>query len=900
MRHIFVELENLCCIHVNSYPQLYAQVDNSRNSSGNVETEEKVKLAKAYEPDQYEPNIYAMWEESGAFEPAADRSKVKGEPFGVIMPPPNANGNLHIGHALDMNLKDITVRYQRMKGSDVVFIPGADHAGFETWVVYEKELQKQGKSRFDFSREQLYSQVWNFVEQARGTMELQLRALGTSAAWDKLVFTLDEKVIHTVYETFHKLWKDGLIYRGERIVNYSTKYQTSYADIEVDHKTEKGTLWNIAYPTIDKIGEIIVATTRPETLFGDTAVAVHPDDERYKAFIGKKVILPLTNREIPIIADTYVDPNFGTGAVKITPAHDPNDFEVGKRHDLERIQVIGFDGLMSPSEYVPSQYHGLEPEDARKRILAALEAQELIRGEQTIEHSVGYDYKSGLPIQPLIKEQWFLSMKPLAERAIEAIEAGEITFHPAGRKQILLQYLRNIHDWNLSRQIPWGIPIPAFQNVNDPDDWIFDEHVDQETVEVDGKTYQREEDTFDTWFSSGQWPFITTDYLSGGDLSRFYPNMLMETGTDLLDRWIARMIMLGLYATDKIPFKNVYLHGMVLDEHSQKMSKSKGNVINPMEMVAEYGSDALRLGIIANRTAGQHQAFSTNRIVAGRNFCNKLWNIARFIEDKLGESYQPSTPVPQSLADHWIIEELSNAAKDIGRKVEQYRFSEASEAMYHAIWDSVADWYVEASKDQENKDLLAWVLDTSLKIAHPFAPFVTETIWQTLSWHDGLLITTPWPQKADTPEHSAIAAAEFARLQALVTETRFVTSELPGNKRYTLLYQDDSLVADNAPLIKRLAKLNEVKQVDQAKGLRLAASGRDAWLEVSAETLYEHQTNLETRLAATHQAIASLEGRLRNAAYIAKAPEHLVEETRTQLTENQALAERLQNELNVL
>lgn len=606
-----------------------------------------MKLAKAYEPNQYEPNTYALWEQSGAFRPTGT-----GTPFSTVMPPPNANGNLHIGHALDVALKDILVRYKRMAGYDAVYLPGADHAGFETWVVYEKELQKEGKSRFDFSREQLYGQVWNFVEQQRGNMELQVRALGASASWEHLVFTLDTKVINTVYKTFKKMWDEGLVYRGERIVNYSTKYQTSYADIEVDHKMEKGTLWHIAYPLLDKIGEIVVATSRPETLFGDVAVAVHPDDPRYKNLIGTRVQLPLTNREIPIIADDYVDPQFGSGAVKITPAHDPNDFEMGKRHNLPRLQVIDFDGTMMN---VPSQFHGLDVEQARKRTLAALHAEELIRKEEPIEHTVGYDYKSGLPIQPLIKEQWFLKMEPLAQRAIEAVERGDITFYPAGRKQILLQYLRGIHDWNLSRQIPWGIPIPAFQNTADPSDWIFNENVDEKTIVVDGKTYHREEDTFDTWFSSGQWPMITTEFLENGELSRFFPTDLMETGTDLLDRWIARMIMLSLYLTGKVPFKDVYLHGMVLDEHSQKMSKSKGNVINPMELVTEYGSDALRLGLIASRSPGQNQAFSVDRVIAGRNFCNKLWNIARYIESKLGDNYQPGVPQPQTLADHWII-----------------------------------------------------------------------------------------------------------------------------------------------------------------------------------------------------------------------------------------------------
>lgn len=848
-----------------------------------------MKLAKTYDPNQYEPNIYAMWETSGAFEPTGE-----GEPYSIVMPPPNANGNLHTGHALTVQLEDILSRYHRMKGHDVAYIPGADHAGFETWVVYERELAKKGQSRFDFTREQLYSQVWNFVEQQRGNMELQLRALGVSASWNDLVFTLDEKVIKTVYGTFKRLWDEGLIYRGERIVNYSTKYQTSYADIEVDHKLEKGTLWNIAYPTLDKIGEIVVATTRPETMLGDVAIAVHPDDERYKDLIGTRVQLPLTDREITVIADDYVDMNFGTGAVKITPAHDPNDFEMGQRHNLERIQVIDFDGRMIN---VPPQFMGLDVMTARKRILASLEAAELRRGEETIEHTVGYDYKSGEPIQPLIKDQWFLNVRPLADRAKQAIESGEITFSPASKKQALIQYYDNLRDWNLSRQIAWGIPIPAFQNVNNPDDWIFDDRVDDEYIDVNGTTYRREEDTFDTWFSSGQWPFITTDYLDAGKLARFYPTSVLETGVDILYPWISRMIMLGLYATDQVPFRHVYLHGLILDEHGQKMSKSKGNVMNPMDIVASYGSDALRLGIVASRSAGQNQAFSTSNVVAGRNFCNKLWNIARFIEDKLGDNYKPSIPTPTTLADHWIIRELNAAATGIDAQLAGYRFAEASDSMYHAIWDNVADWYIEASKKQHNPDMLAWVLDTSLKLAHPFAPFVTETIWQTLSWHNDLLITSKWPE---AKAYDDIAAAEFERLQKLVIETRYVTAELPGNQKYAMLYQQDSLIADNTELIQHLARLKEVREVDQARGLRLAASNREAWLDVDEETLYEHQSNLEVRLAENRAFVANLEGRLSNKNYIAKAPASLVEESRQQLESKKVLIERLEHELQVL
>lgn len=845
-----------------------------------------MNLPKAYDPNKYEPNIYAMWETSGAF-----ASKGSGDPYSIVMPPPNANGNLHIGHALSFQLEDLLVRYHRMKGRDAILIPGADHAGFETWVVYEKELQKQGKSRFDFSREQLYSQVWDFVEQQRGNMELQLRALGVGASWKDLVFTLDEKVTRTAYNTFKKLWDEGSIYRGERIVNYCTVHQTSFADIEVEHKTEKGTLWKIAYPSLDRVTEIVVATTRPETMFGDVAIAVHPNDDRYKALIGTNVQLPLTDREIPIIADEYVDPTFGTGALKVTPAHDPNDFEVGERHNLPQIQVIDFDGTLMNT---PPQFAGLKFEEARSKVLAALEAQEYRRGEETIEHAVGHCYKCGSIIQPLIKDQWFVSMKPLAARAKQALEANEITFTPDSKRLAVIQYLDSIRDWNLSRQIPWGIPIPAFQNEANADDWIYDERIDEEKIVVNGATYRRETDTFDTWFSSGQWPFITTDYLQNGELARFYPNSVLETAADILYQWVARMIMLGLKVTDQVPFRHVYLHGLVLDENGQKMSKSRGNVINPMDAIAEYGSDALRLGVIASRSAGQNQAFSTSKVVAGRNFCNKLWNIARFVEDKIGEGYQPVAPEPLSLADHWIIRELNQTAETIDNLLENYRFAEAAETIYHTIWSSVADWFIESSKQNTNPALMASVLDTCLTLTHPFAPFVTETIWQTLSWHDDMLISQSWPVSLP---YDDIAAAEFERLQKLVSEVRFVTSELPGNKKYTLLFEDDALIADNSDLIRHLAKLESVQRVDTPRGLRLAASGREAWLDIDEETRYEHQAKLEVRLAEARQLIKMLTSRLGNENYVQKAPPALVEESQKQLGETTELIEKLELEL---
>lgn len=849
-----------------------------------------MNLAKAYTPNDYEPNIYALWEQSGVFDP-----KGEGEPYCVVMPPPNANGNLHIGHALMADLEDILVRFYRMKGRDAVYLPGADHAGFETWVVYEKTLEKEGKTRFDYSREQLYGQVWDFVDANRGNMELQLRALGAGASWKNLTFTLDEKVLDTVFQTFKKMWDDGMVYRGERLVNYCTKHQTSFSDIEVDYKNEKSKLWYIAYPTLDKIGEVIVATTRPETMLGDTAVAVHPDDERYKHLIGSKVLLPITGREVPIIADSYVDMTFGTGAVKITPAHDPNDFDMATRHGLEIRQVIGFDGKMVN---VPSQFMRIPVLDARKKVLEALKLEEALKKEEDIEHSVGHCYKCGTVIEPLVKDQWFVKMQPFAEPAITAIENGDVRFMPENKGKQMVDYLKNIRDWNISRQIPWGIPIPAFQNVNDANDWIFDTRVDEKQIVVNGTTYIRDEDTFDTWFSSSQWPFITTDALNEGELSRYYPNSVMETGFDILYPWVSRMIMMGLYRTGNVPFKDVYLHGLVNDEHNQKMSKSKGNVINPMEMVAKHGSDALRMGVIANRSAAQSQAFSEGKVVAGRNFCNKLWNVARFIEASVGEETVPKpTPEAKTMADHWILKRLDTAAKKIARQLAGYRFAEAAEAVYHLVWDDVADWYVEVSKVEQNPHMSAFVLDTTLKIVHPFAPFVTETIWQTLSWHNDLLAAAKWPEHVD---YNELEAAEFTRLKKLVTEARYVMSELPGSARYPMLYMDDSLVADNADLIKKLAHATSVEHTDQARGLRLAASGRDAWLDVGAEVLYEHQSNLERRLAEAKKEVSVLEGRLGNENYTAKAPAELVQESRELLAAKQALVERLERELQVI
>ena len=853
-----------------------------------------MKITKTYEPNNYEPEIYALWEASKVFEPTG-----VGPKYSIVMPPPNANGNLHIGHGLMAAVEDILVRYHRMKGYDAVYLPGADHAGFETWVVYERLLNEKGKSRLDFSRDELYSQVWDFVSKQRGGMELQLRALGVGADWKNSTFTLDEKVVNRVYKTFQKMWNDGLIYRGERIVNYSTKYQTSYADIEVDYKEEKGKLWTIAYPVIGEFGQaveyMLVSTTRPETMFGDTALAVNPTDERYEKLIGKKVEVPLIKRKIPVIADDYVDPNFGTGVVKITPFHDPNDFEVGNRHNLPKIQVIGFDGKMT--EDAGADYAGLTVIDARKKVLEDLKKVNALFGEENITHVVGYDYKSGEPIQPLVKEQWFVSTKPLAEKAIEALQNNDIKFTPENKKNVLFNYLKNIRDWNISRQIPWGIPIPAFQNIDDPTDWIFDERVHESQITVDGKTYQRDEDTLDTWFSSGQWPFITTDFLEGGELSKFYPNSVMETGHDLIFPWISRMIMLGIYCTGQIPFREVYLHGMVLDEHGQKMSKSKGNVINPMDVIAEFGSDAFRLGIIAARSAGQNQAFSKDKVIAGRNFCNKLWNISRFISDKIGDFKSEKPLEAISPADHWVVRELDRAVSDIDNHMKNYRFAEAAETVYHTIWSTVADWYIEASKTQENPELLAWVLETCLKITHPFAPFVTETIWQTLSWTEGTLASE---KIAEALNYNEFEALQFERIQDLVSEIRLITAELPGKQRYNLLFERDELIRTNAETIRHLSRVPQVLETDAPHGFSLAASGLGAYLDVPAKVLAEYKNDLNERIDKVSAEIELLEKRLSNENYIAKAPAHLVEETREEFSNKKAELDKIKKAVELL
>jgi valyl-tRNA synthetase len=848
-----------------------------------------MNLAKSYEPKLYEKDIYDLWEKSGAF---ATNTDLK-EKFSIVMPPPNANGNLHLGHALSYQIEDIIIRYQRLKGRAALLVPGADHAGFETWVVYEKQLAKEGKSRFDFAREELYRQVWDFVQLNKGNFESQLRSLGISCDWSRFTFTLDDKVVRQAYATFQKMWNEKLLYRGERLVNYCTYHGTSFSDIEVQYKDVKGKLWTINYPVVDGEGVLAVATTRPETMLGDTAIAVNPNDERYKHLVGKTVRVPLTSREIPVIADMMVETTFGTGAVKITPAHDFADFEVAERHDLPRINVIDHEGNIDMA--MPPAYRGKTALEARELILEDLKTEGLLVKEEDYQHLVGHCYKCGTTIQPLIREQWFVDMKPLATKAIEAIKAGKITFYPESKKDILVTYLEDLRDWNVSRQIAWGIPIPAFQNVDEPDDWIFDTRVGEETILLDGKNYRRDPDVFDTWFSSGQWPYVTLNFPDSEDYKNFYPTSLMETAADILFQWVARMIMLGLYITGDVPFKQVYLHGLILDEHRSKMSKSKGNVVNPMEIIEKYGSDALRMGVITGQTPGVNQPFGEPKVIGARNFCNKLWNIARFSENLLGEGYREIGEVkPESIADHWLLNKLGQIVATLDKDLSDYEFSEAYNKLYHFVWDDLADWYIEASKTKPNLNILAFTLEAVLKIAHPFAPFLTETIWQTLPWTDkSLLISQTWPivPSADTKK-----AKQFEELKNIITEVRFITKALDV-KLPDLYFVDEPLLRDNEALLKKLGGLGHCTEVESGRGMHLTNTTLDCWLDISLDSAKKHIAKLTQDKSTRENTVANLQARLNNKSYTDGAPADIVKQTKDQLETEKALLAKVTAEI---
>ncbi|MEK7567408.1 MAG: valine--tRNA ligase [Patescibacteria group bacterium] len=693
------------------------------------------KFLKPYNPKETEGKIYKKWENSGYFNPDNLPKRHK-KPFTIIMPPPNANGSLHVGHAVFVTIEDLLIRYKRMRGYKALWLPGADHAGFETQVVYEKKLEKEGRTRFGMDTQKLYQEILEFTLSNKSFMENQLRQLGASCDWSREKFTLDKDIIETVYETFKQMDKDSLIYRSPKSINWCTKHQTSLSELETISEEKVDPLYYMKY------GPFVLATVRPETKFGDTAVAVNPKDKRYKNWIGKEIEFEglLGPIKLKVIADDYVDPQFGTGVVKITPAHDPNDFEVAKRHNLRAIEVIDQYGKLNEK---CGKYAGLKVEEARKIIAKDLMEKGFIeKVEENYKHTVKKCYKCERVLEPRILPQWFIKMKPLAEKAIKSIKKGEIKFYPKHYKKIMLHWLNNIEDWNVSRQIIWGIPIPAWYK----DKEIF---IGEKSP---GADWKKDNDTFDTWFSSGQWPFATLGYPKGSDFKKFYPTQVMETAGEIIFFWVARMIMLGIYRTGKIPFNTVYLHGIVTAKDGKKMSKSKGNVISPLELSAKYGTDALRMALTIGNTPGTTTALYEEKINAYKNFANKLWNVTRFVLSNTSESAKKPK---LSKDDKKLLDNLEKTLKIVTRDMENYRFYMAGEKLYHYLWHTFADKIIEESKEilnGDNKNLKnsrSWLLremfSLQIRALHPFMPFVTEEIWQSLQKKNTLLMIENWP-----------------------------------------------------------------------------------------------------------------------------------------------------------
>jgi valyl-tRNA synthetase len=670
-------------------------------------------MDKNYDHKKYEDKIYKMWEESGAFKPNTEHRT----PFTIVMPPPNANDPLHVGHAMFVAIEDILIRYHRLKGDSTLYIPGTDHAGIETQFVFEKKLAKAGRSRFDYDRDTLYKMIWDYVQENSNVAIEQIKKLGASADWSRFKFTLDPDIVDQVLNTFIKLHQDGLIYRDQKLVNYCTKCGTGYSELEVSHLEETTKLYYIKY------GPFVLATTRPETKFADTALAVHPGDKRYKKYIGQEIEAQdlLGKFKIKVIADEYVDPNFGTGVVKITPLHDFNDYEIWLRHKQEipaPKQVIGLDGKLTE---IAGKYQGLKVKAARETIEKDLQASGLLEKiDGKYSHTIGVCYRCNSPLEPLPLLQFFVKVKPLVEKALAALDSGETVIYGAGRDKILRDWLTNLKDWNISRQIVWGIRIPA---------WYKDGQMKISKTSP-GTGWVQESDSFDTWFSSGQWPVLVTP-------QGYYPTQIMETGYDILPFWVMRMMLLGIYMTGKSPFKEVYLHGLVRDEKGQKMSKSKGNTINPLDMVEKYGADAIRMALVMSSTPGQDKAVGESAIRGMRIFSNKIWNAGRFVKD-----FSRTAPDNQA-----FVKKINGVSQETGKLLNNLKIGLAAETVYNEFWHWFCDQAIEEAKQGKiNKEQMLWGLENFLKLLHPFMPFVTETIWQELELSpESLLIQQPWP-----------------------------------------------------------------------------------------------------------------------------------------------------------
>lgn len=702
-----------------------------------------IELEKTYDASKVEADIYKRWEDSGFFNPDNLPEQHK-KPYTIVMPPPNANGHLHAGHALTITLEDIMIRFKRMQGFKTLWVPGADHAGFETQVVYEKKLEKEGRSRFKMDRQELYNEILSFTLENKKHMEAEIRQLGASCDWSREKFTLDPDIIRQTQLTFKKMFEDGLIYRGPGMVNWCTKHQTSLSDVETEDSEREDTLYYLKY------GPLTVATVRPETMFGDVAVAVNPDDDRYSEYVGRtiEVETPIGKMNLPVIADPMVEKDFGTGALKITPAHDANDFALAKRHNLPTVSVIDQYGRLTEAT---GKYAGKKIAEARKEVVEDLEKLGLILKTEPYKHSVPVCYKCGTVIEPRILTQWFVKMQPLAKLALDAVKSEKVKFVSEHFEKIFTYWMEHTIDWNISRQIVWGIPIPAKVCRSCNSGFPDLENQLHKCLACGAPLYQ-DTDTFDTWFSSGQWPYLVLNYPEGQDFKTYYPTDVMESGRDLIFKWIPRMIMFGMYRVGKEPFKIVYLHGLVNDAQGKKMSKSKGNVVNPLDLTQKYGTDALRMGLVVGNTPGIDAALAEDKIKGYRNFANKIWNIARFVLMSAPEEVSAKL----TAEDQKIMDELAEFSKDMTKDMEEYRFYMAAEKIYHYVWHTFADKIIEESKAKLASEdpvvkasvqrLLMEILMTSLKLLHPFVPFVTEEIYSKLPGTTAkLLMVENWP-----------------------------------------------------------------------------------------------------------------------------------------------------------
>lgn len=875
----------------------------------------KKELPKVYEPREVEGRVYEMWEKNGCFEGRRDPDK---RPFTIVMPPPNVTGQLHMGHAMDCTLQDILIRFKRMQGYAALWVPGTDHAGIATQIKVEEELRKsEGLTRYDLGREKFLERVWDWKHKFGNRIVEQQKKLGASCDWSRARFTMDEGLSNAVRHVFVSLYNKGLIYKGSRIINWCPHCVTALSDAEVEYKEKPGHLWHIRYPIAGEEGRYVtVATTRPETMLGDTGVAVNPEDGRYRDIVGKKCILPLVNKEIPIVADAYVDMEFGTGCVKMTPAHDPNDFEVGLRHNLESIRVLDDNGKVVEGY---GRYSGMDRYEARKAIVADLEEQGYLVKVEEHTHNVGTCYRCGTDVEPIISAQWFVKMEPLAREALRVVNDGEVKFVPDRFSKIYTNWMENVHDWCISRQLWWGHRIPAW-TCEDCGGMTVSETDPTECQHCHSTHIHQEEDVLDTWFSSALWPFSTLGWPdeSSEDFKYFYPTDVLVTGYDIIFFWVARMIFSACEHTGKPPFHTVFIHGLVRDDKGRKMSKSLGNGIDPLEMADQYGADALRFNLITGNSPGNDMRFYTERCEAMRNFANKIWNASRFLMMNLTID-RCELPDRLELEDKWILSKLNSVIPEVTENMERYELGVAAQKVYDFIWDSYCDWYIELTKtrlqgeDEDSKlraqQVLCYVLTETLKLLHPFMPFITEEIWQALPHSGDYLMLQQWPQhraELDFPEEEK--AMELIMDAIRGVRARRAEMNVPPSKKAQLTVStlERAVFEQGIPFLKRLAYASDVTVegvADAGSDDAMTAQGMVTVTTHAARLfmplaelvdLEKEKARIEKELKKNRAELDKLEAKLGNPGFVNKAPAHVVEAEQDRAEKLRALLAKLE------